>query len=237
LLLVLLNLRGEHRVVKWAGVQVRTCRSTHVMPRGSEEILLRNLETHDLLAVAAVHVAAFPHSALTGLGREAVRRYYEWQLCGPHDVVALGAFSGTELVGFCFGGVFRGATSGFVRANPAFLARRVLTRPRFITNALFRDRLLTGMRILKRAWRSQDPPRSHSARFGILSIAVDPSHRRSGVGRIIMRDMEERARDRGFNRMHLSVEPHNLTAIRFYERLGWKTVGHDPNIHRMTKHL
>lgn len=34
--------------------------------------------------VAGVHVAAFPSSALTRLGSEAVRRYYLWQIEGPH---------------------------------------------------------------------------------------------------------------------------------------------------------
>jgi len=38
------------------------------------------------------------------LGTEAVRRYYEWQLVGPHEVTAISAYINTELVGFCFGG-------------------------------------------------------------------------------------------------------------------------------------
>ena len=80
---------------------------------------IRNLEAKDLPYVAAVHVAAFPDSALTMLGTEVVRRYYEWQLTGPHDIAALGAFAGAGVEGYCFGGVFRGAMSGFFNSTLA----------------------------------------------------------------------------------------------------------------------
>ncbi len=83
----------------------------------SVQMITRNLEAADLPALVEIHKAAFPDSALTRLGREAIRRYYEWQLIGPHDVVALGARQGPDLVGFCFGGTFRGATVGWVEGG------------------------------------------------------------------------------------------------------------------------
>src|SRR6267378_4194115 len=113
-------------------------------------VLIRTLEGKDLPGVSMVHMLAFPESALTMLGTEAVRRYYEWQLVGPHDVAALGAFVNAELVGFCFGGIFRGAMSGFVRKNRKFLIGHVLAQPWLIRNPIFRDRLATGARVLKR---------------------------------------------------------------------------------------
>jgi len=81
------------------------------------DIVIRKIQENDLPHVAAVHLLAFPDSALSMLGTEAVRRYYEWQLVGPHEVTAISAYINTELVGFCFGGMFRGALSGFVRNN------------------------------------------------------------------------------------------------------------------------
>jgi len=173
--------------------------------------------------VAGIHLRAFPHSALGKLGHEAVRRYYEWQLVGPHDVVAIGAFSGVLLVGFCFGGVFRGATSGFVRTNRGFLARRLLRQPWLLADPLFRNRARTGARALRRSERRDGSAVPENDTFGILSIAVDPRHHRSGVGTIIMGEMERRARHREAVRMHLSVEPNNSPAVRFYERLGWES--------------
>src|SRR6267142_2937709 len=104
------------------------------------DVLIREIQAKDLGHVAAVHQLAFPDSALSMLGTEAVRRYYEWQLVGPHEVTAISAYINTELVGFCFGGLFRGAMSGFVRNNQKFLIRRVLTHPWLMTNPIFRDR-------------------------------------------------------------------------------------------------
>src|SRR4051794_28874673 len=115
----------------------------------SSEIQIGTLAKYNLPNVAALHMRAFPGSALAALGTDAVRRYYAWQLDGPHDVVALGAKRGDKLVGFCFGGVFRGALSGFVQANRGFLVRRVLTHPWLVVNPIFRDRLALGVRSLR----------------------------------------------------------------------------------------
>src|SRR5688572_23507902 len=114
----------------------------------STEVTLRRLGSADLPRVAIVHHLAFPDSALAKLGSEAICRYYEWQLHGPHEVVASGAFMNGECVGFCFSGVFRGATSGFLKRNRTYLVKRVVTHPWLLTNELVRSRLLTSIRIL-----------------------------------------------------------------------------------------
>ncbi len=41
------------------------------------DIVIREIQAHDLTRVAAVHLLAFPDSALSMLGTEAIRRYYE----------------------------------------------------------------------------------------------------------------------------------------------------------------
>lgn len=60
---------------------------------------IRPLTVEDLLDVAHIHIQAFPDSALTKLGREAVRRYYEWQIVGPHDALNIGVFAQNEILG------------------------------------------------------------------------------------------------------------------------------------------
>lgn len=206
-------------------------------------INIQPLNQSDLPSVALLHAAAFPDSALTKLGLEAVRRYYEWQLNGPHDVDALGAFHGDRLVGFCFSGIFRGAMSGFLQRNWLFLTGCALIRPWLILNPVFRDRVTLSMSILKRLLRqfikrrktpyqssSPKPPKS----YGILSIAVDPNYQGLGIGRILMERSEAIAREKGFSEMDLTVNPQNEKAIRFYERLGWEKV---VNEGRWTGHM
>lgn len=192
----------------------------------SNGVVLRSLNLEDLPAVARIHMAAFPHSALTLLGFEAVHRYYEWQLIGPHDSFASGAYIGNQLVGFTFSGVFRGATSGFLQRNRLFLIVRLLSHPWLATNPLIRERVNFSARVLRRK-KSQDqtadsPAREKIPSFGILAIAVDPLIQSSGVGRLLMAEAEGTARGLGFSQMHLTVSPNNNQAIRFYERLNWE---------------
>jgi ribosomal protein S18 acetylase RimI-like enzyme len=191
-------------------------------------IEVRVLGQRDLPAIVRIHTLAFPGSALTALGAGAVRRYYEWQLTGPHDVSALGAFYGNEMAGFCFGGVFRGAMSGFLRKNRVYLAWLVLTHPWLVANPLFRDRLINGLKVLRRFSKpgraNQPKPNQKKPPFGILSIAVNPEFQGMGVGKVLMMESEIVAKLRGFDEMNLTVNPDNHQAIRFYGSLGWREV-------------
>ena len=42
------------------------------------------------------------------------------------------------------------------------------------------------------------------------------------VGKVLMREVERLARERGYSRMHLTVDVNNQKTIGFYERQGWK---------------
>jgi ribosomal protein S18 acetylase RimI-like enzyme len=186
--------------------------------------MIRPIEARDLTRVAEIHRRAFPESMISRLGAEAVCRYYEWQLTGPHDVVARGFLAQGSLVAYCFGGVFRGALSGYLRKNRWFLARRLLLRPGLLTSPEFRGPILRGARISSRHSRARDAVDTKATSFGILAIATDPDWTGRGIGRRLMEEMESEAVGRGFARMHLSVDPQNTTAIRFYANLGWQSV-------------
>lgn len=184
---------------------------------------IRALTPADLVEIAQIHLHAFRGSALTLLGAEAVRRYYGWQLLGPHECYAIGIDDNSHhLAGFCFGGVFRGALSGFVNQNRSFLIIQVLKRPWLIlTNPIMRDRMRLGARIRPPIGDSPRPaPVVRS--FGILAIAVDPLAQRRGYGQEMMRHAEQLARENGFSQMHLTVAPENHQAIQFYEQEGWQ---------------
>jgi ribosomal protein S18 acetylase RimI-like enzyme len=57
-----------------------------------------------------------------------------------------------------------------------------------------------------------------------LSIAVVPSKRARGYGNRLLKALMERARDDGFARLSLSVEPDN-PSIALYEKFGFRKVG------------
>lgn len=53
-------------------------------------------------------------------------------------------------------------------------------------------------------------------------VAVDPGRQRQGIGALLVRESERRARELGFTRMILHARE---TAVPFYERLGYACVG------------
>lgn len=187
------------------------------------DVVVERLRPGDLDRVVTIHLEAFPDSAISAFGREAIRRYYTWLLEGPHDAALTGASIDGVLVGFCAAGVFRGAMNGFLRANRRYLAVRALTHPRLFLNPLIRDRIKLGLQISVRFSRYGRSPTKVAASpsFGILSIATSPSVRGAGAGRALALEAEARARAGGYSRMTLTVHPDNDRAIRFYEALGW----------------
>ena len=197
------------------------------------DIRIRDIALGDLDDVVAVHCAAFPGSAMTRLGGEAVKRYYRWQLEGPHETYAHGAWLDGKLAGFCFGGIHPTAISGFLDRNKRFIAWRVATHPWLITLPMFRDRIRFGFSALRvRRENSQINTEirregREKAPYDILSIAVNPRAQGTGIGKLLMMRAEEAALANGFSSMTLVVRPDNENAVRFYERGGWERVLHE----------
>ena len=185
------------------------------------DVRVAPLTRQDLAGIVAIHQKAFPDSAITAFGDEAIRRYYVWLLEGPHDAALTGAWLDARLVGFCAAGVFRGAMNGFLRANRRYLALRIATHPRLWLSPLVRDRVRTALQITMRFSRLRRQTSPQQPSFGILSIATDPDVRGAGAGRALMQEAEARARTRGHERMTLTVHPDNTRAVQFYEQLAW----------------
>jgi ribosomal protein S18 acetylase RimI-like enzyme len=59
----------------------------------------------------------------------------------------------------------------------------------------------------------------------LYSVAVDPAHRGTGLGLLLLEDGEATARARGLRLLRLEVREDNAGAIRLYERLGYTPIG------------
>jgi ribosomal protein S18 acetylase RimI-like enzyme len=187
-------------------------------------VTITPIEHQDLRAVAEIHRRAFPDSALTQLGLEAVRRYYQWQLDGPHEHRFLGALSGHALRGYAIGGKSRGALSGFVRKNKYYLAFCLLLHPLVLLTDQGRTAIGTAARVFRGRKRKLDAQAAlvpTQLSFGMLAIAVDAKLQSQGIGKLLMAAMEKAATSGGYCKMHLTVRVTNQKAIAFYERLGW----------------
>lgn len=59
----------------------------------------------------------------------------------------------------------------------------------------------------------------------IVTVDIDPAHRRRGVGRLLMEAMAGRCREAGVARLQLEVAVDNEGAIAFYKELGFSPTG------------
>jgi ribosomal protein S18 acetylase RimI-like enzyme len=141
---------------------------------------------------------------------------------GPHEAYVFGATIDGKLAGFCFSGVFPSAIAGYMRQNWAFLAWRLVTHPSLLRNPFFAERLQRALHVL---FQSKTPPATNGRSkrpFDILSIAVDPSVQRMGLGELMMERARALAAENGFHVMTLMVNTENQQAVRFYEKIGWE---------------
>jgi ribosomal protein S18 acetylase RimI-like enzyme len=56
----------------------------------------------------------------------------------------------------------------------------------------------------------------------VYSLAVDPEHRRRGVGTALVRRLEALLAERGCLKVNLQVRSSNTAVVAFYERLGFR---------------
>lgn len=190
----------------------------------------------DLGAVVRIHQAAFPDSAMTHLGPRVVERYYRWQFIGDHPApFATGFRRDGVLVGYLFGGLRRDAVSGYARRFLPTIVWGALTHPGGVrrlagpkvgqvVRLMFRRRPAVSVGQSVSGWVVANAAGSAKPSFGVLSIAVAPAAQGSGAATALVAAAEARARDLGLDQLHLTVDPGNARAVRFYEREGWERV-------------
>jgi predicted N-acetyltransferase YhbS len=61
---------------------------------------------------------------------------------------------------------------------------------------------------------------NHDVSPWLAGLFVVPEHRRKGVGAILVRAIEDQARQRGFSRLYL----YTTEAVGFYARFGWAVI-------------
>ena len=79
--------------------------------------------------------------------------------------------------------------------------------------------------------RDGHPASSHVADLGLM---VATTHRRQGVGRALLHQAVEWAREHGVEKLELHVFPHNAAAIALYEAFGFEREGYRTRHYRRT---
>ena len=66
----------------------------------------------------------------------------------------------------------------------------------------------------------------------IMNVAVAPEHRRRGIARLLLLQLEEEMRQKDVASLTLEVRASNLPAQILYDKLGYRQVGLRPNYYR-----
>lgn len=67
----------------------------------------------------------------------------------------------------------------------------------------------------------------------VTDLWVAPNHQGQGIGSQLMRQMEQRARDRGFDTVELEVMTSNTRALSLYKYLGYREVSRGMTLDRV----
>ena len=183
--------------------------------------------------VAALHGACFEGYYLTRLGPSFLRAMYRWYVESPQAIAQVALEGSDRVVGFV-AGTTRAETyhvSLFREQGGALLAAlawRAVTSP-VETVRLVWERKDLARRAVPSVVRGSSQTTAPTGLSGdgphtasLVSIAVEPSLRRSGIGHLLSELFLQETERKGCELVTLSVREDNLAARRFYESLDWK---------------
>lgn len=199
------------------------------------KFLLRELVHRDLDEVVKVHMASFHDRALSQFGAEAVKRYYAL-LMTSHEVSYPFCVVNSEgtIFGFCYLGDYGGALRKFLKQNKGYLFSYIMIHPGLLFKAVIREQIKLALDLLFESNKKEGKYEiaesiksldvQNNKQISILSIAVDPKYQRMGMGELLMDHAEVIAKDHHYDMLRLTVHPENTSAVRFYEKMGWKKI-------------
>jgi ribosomal protein S18 acetylase RimI-like enzyme len=199
------------------------------------DLQYERLGTGHLEQVATLHVACFPGYYLTRLGPAFLRAMYGWYVDSPEAIAYVAVDAQGHMVGFVAGTTSAEQYHGslFRRRGGALLATlaaRLFGSPADTVRLAWERKDLLPQAVSSLLARgSREPvesaPGAEKGTASLVSIGVEPSQRRSGLGRRLTDLFVREAGQRGCEVVTLSVREDNEGARLFYESIGWTRVG------------
>lgn len=202
----------ERRVVSIVAASTRRLLRSRGLPSaGSEAVSIRRARRSDAPAMARIHRDALPDAFLSVLGERFLRRLYVALATDPSGL-ALVAENGRGVLGFASGA-----------PSVAAFYRRFLLRHGVGAGLAALPRLLDPGVVRRLRETAAHPARTASLPPAeLLSIAVEPGERSSGIGARLARGILDGLAARGADEVKVVVGAGNEGANRFYERLGFR---------------
>lgn len=190
--------------------------------------LIRPMEVADIETVAAIHLASFPNSRSSRLGKPFLRKMYTWYFRNQPKL-AFVAIGGQDVLGFVTGTYGWGGGRmrfrytfwqilwGFVRCPVLLFSPEMFEQSLSLFKGLFGQRKVQVVVVEDRK----------GIKVTLDSIAVSPQARGQNLGVRLIESFENSARQLGGGYLALGVEYDNLAARRLYENCGWHVVYED----------
>lgn len=168
----------------------------------------------DTKKVVTIHLKAFPNFFLSILGPKFLSIFYS-RICTHADGIAFVYQDNANVpIGFVVGS-----------SNPRGFYSRLLKRDwyRFAVASIIP--VLRNPSIIRRLTRAflyptSNPIGNHVA--GLFSLGVDPTLKRTGIGKILVKTFLNEAKKRGCSKVFLTTDSDNNDDVnRFYENLGF----------------
>ncbi len=194
-------------------------------------LTIENSSKQQLPDISVCHMACFPSSLATKLGKKYVQKSLEWFLVNPNRFL-FHIIKDGRVAGYCGG--FKpvkpgdGSSSGMLQHAFNEAIKGIILKPWLLFHPevashypflwLNIKRKITGKaKPIKRV--SSDKP--YKQFVGLVVIGVHPDFRGTGIAQALMAEFEKRVIALDQNELVLSVKKDNARAIKAYSNFGW----------------
>lgn len=178
-------------------------------------MIYREVAKSEYAILSEIHMAAFKGFFLTSLGKSFMNAYYKATLQSNESIAVCAVDDKKDIVGFSFGSIHsKGFHKRILKQNSVlFLIQGIIilfTKPK----ALFR----LANNLDKNGNETDDGNYAE-----LLSIAVTPAAKGTGIGKEMIKKFEEEAISKGCKKIALTTDYYNNgDVVEFYRRTGYR---------------
>ena len=192
------------------------------------------ISVSELHNIATCRVKAFPDSLSSALGISYVKNLLSFYLSGDNFLIYVEDQG--KCIGFVTGMVpkseFLCSTREAIDLTYSDILKAILRKPWLLFHPVIINNInLVWELIVKKTGliKKEKIKKSHTNflpeimnSVGLIDIAVLPEWQNKGMGGFLLKIFEDHCYEIGKGRMHLSVKPENVQAIKLYQKNKWK---------------
>lgn len=192
-----------------------------------EEIQINKATINDIQQIAKIHKESFSKiHTLTFFSIGVIGKYYNEFLNEP-DIIFLVLKKNKETIGFILGGESRALQKAQVNFKRYNFNRIGLECFKNLYNIEFTKKILTSFinliknKFKEKCYAENDDIVPYKS-IRLLSIAVNDCYQGKGMGSLLLKSFEAQLDQCGISKYGLTVRKQNISAIKFYRKMGFK---------------